>query len=157
MAKYCLDTNVILHLTWNYKEWSDNFLKQQSIAKYLENIDIKDLSITDITKKEIQYAQYNYEIRWKKINYSNLTIHQKEMLTLFRKRNKIIEKLKTYSFDVKAMHKYKKTRFQNKEWQKDHCDFLIASICLANNLILITDDEKCFNYIDWLKIENWTK
>jgi predicted nucleic acid-binding protein len=33
---------------------------------------------------------------------------------------------------------------------------MIASICIANNLILVSDDND-FQNIDWLKVENWTK
>ena len=35
-------------------------------------------------------------------------------------------------------------------------DLMIASICLANDLILITNNTKHFDRIKELKIENWT-
>jgi tRNA(fMet)-specific endonuclease VapC len=34
-------------------------------------------------------------------------------------------------------------------------DMLIASICLANNLILVTNNKKEFKRITELKVENW--
>jgi tRNA(fMet)-specific endonuclease VapC len=36
-------------------------------------------------------------------------------------------------------------------------DLLIAGLALENDLILVTNNEKHFNYIDNLIIDNWTK
>jgi tRNA(fMet)-specific endonuclease VapC len=36
-------------------------------------------------------------------------------------------------------------------------DIMIASIAIANNLTLVTNNEKHFNRISQLKIENWLK
>lgn len=157
MSKYCLDTNIILLISWEYKEWSNNFFKKQNLEKHLLKANINDLCICEIIKFEVQHAQYKYENKnWKNIPYEELNDYQRIMLNTFKKRNKIIAKLQIYYLDSKSITIYKDTDFQNKSWQKDHCDFFIASICITNGLTLITDD-KDFNKIDWLEIANWTK
>jgi len=37
----------------------------------------------------------------------------------------------------------------------EDADLFIAAICLANDLVLITNNEKHFRHIDGLKINNW--
>lgn len=39
----------------------------------------------------------------------------------------------------------------------DDMDLMIAATALTHNLILVTNNEKHFNKIDGLEIENWTK
>lgn len=39
----------------------------------------------------------------------------------------------------------------------DDFDLIVASSALANNLTVITNNEKHFKRIDGLKVENWTK
>ena len=38
----------------------------------------------------------------------------------------------------------------------DDIDILIAGICIANDLTLVTNNEKHYNSIEGLKIENWS-
>jgi predicted nucleic acid-binding protein len=69
------------------------------------------------------------------------------MLNIFKKRNKVLSKLVVYELNIESLLIYKKTNFLNKKGKKDHCDFMIASICIANNLILVSDDND-FQNID---------
>ena len=40
-------------------------------------------------------------------------------------------------------------------WLKGDADLFIAACALANNLILVTNNEKHFRRIENLKLENW--
>lgn len=49
-----------------------------------------------------------------------------------------------------------KTRLRKLGKTVEDMDLLIASICLKNNLILVTNNQKHFVNILNLQIENWT-
>lgn len=160
MNKYCFDTNIITLLTWTFRKSSDNFIKQSNLKSKLSSISMDYLFITEFTKLEILYWINNYKKSklWK--SYDELDENHKIKLQQFRKENIIISKLNLTNLDEYSLWHYKDIiTTQTKKWfnQKDHCDYFIASICIANNLVIVTNNEKDFNKIDWLKIENWTK
>jgi tRNA(fMet)-specific endonuclease VapC len=64
-----------------------------------------------------------------------------------------------YDFDKKAATIFGKIKNTNKITGKtiEDMDVMVASICIANDLILVTNNTKHFEHIIELKIEDWTK
>lgn len=50
-----------------------------------------------------------------------------------------------------------KARLENKGFPLDDFDLIIASISLAHNLVLVTNNVKHFKRIEGLKLTNWTE
>jgi len=69
------------------------------------------------------------------------------------------EKLKIVNLDQKSVEIFAKEKARLSGLGKiiDDMDLLIASICVANDLILITNNTKHFARIKNLKIENWNE
>ncbi len=118
--------------------------------------DIKKI-YPDITSKTIRKSKIEVDFI-----YDDLSSNEKEKLTQFSKQNKLLKifekqakvlRLDDDSFlDYKDIIKMKSLKWKN---YSDHSDLLIASICLSHDLVLITNNEKDFNLIEWLKVENW--
>ncbi|MDD4530864.1 MAG: type II toxin-antitoxin system VapC family toxin [Candidatus Gracilibacteria bacterium] len=160
MNKYCFDTNIITLLTGTFRKSSDNFIKQSNLKSKLSSISMDYLFITEFTKLEILYGINNYKKSKLGKSYDELDENHKIKLQQFRKENIIISKLNLTNLDEYSLGHYKDiitTQTKKGFNQKDHCDYFIASICIANNLVIVTNNEKDFNKIDGLKIENWTK
>ena len=64
-----------------------------------------------------------------------------------------------YDFDKKSTVEFGRIKSYLKNIGKsmDDMDLTIASICLANDLILVTNNTKHFQNISSLKIENWVR
>ena len=63
-------------------------------------------------------------------------------------------------FDLKAAKKYANIRLfinQNNKRNMGDKDMDIAAVCLANYATLVTNNEKDFNFLPNLKIENWAR
>lgn len=67
--------------------------------------------------------------------------------------------LKIIDFDKNDARIYGKIRYELEKRGKiiGAMDLLIGAQALSRNLILVTNNEKEFNRIEGLKIENWTK
>ena len=74
------------------------------------------------------------------------------------KRTEILKILNIYDFDFKAAQIASKLKsdLEQKGLLIDNFDLIIASICLTNNLILVTNNTKHFQNIPNLKLEDWT-
>lgn len=75
------------------------------------------------------------------------------------KLKNVLDFLVLFDFGLKEARCYAQIR-ATLESQRNligNMDMLIAATALANNLILVTNDEKDFKRIKNLKIENWTK
>ena len=148
MNKYLLDTNIISILYKNYTSYN-SIKKQENLRENISKYNIDDLCSTTISK----YESLNWIKNWK-------DTENKSKNEIIRKTIKFYSIIELLDLDEISIWRYKIIiEEQNKKWfcQKDHCDYFIASICLANDLILITDNIKDFEKIDWLNIENWTK
>jgi len=131
--KYCLDTNIIIYC-----------IKQ--IQPALDNVtffDQKSLCTTVINQAELLYGAYNSA----RIE-SNL-----EMAKGW------ISGLGMYYFDDKSANTfgYLKAILKNSGQKIDDIDLMIAAICLANDLVLVTNNTKHFKRIKDLKVEDWSK
>jgi tRNA(fMet)-specific endonuclease VapC len=130
---YCLDTNTISFV----------LLNRYKVSETLLQVNISELSTTIISETELLYGAYNSS----KIEF-NLT-----------QIKGFLGHLKIYGIDsqVAEIFAKEKTRLQKLGKVIENMDLLIACICIKENLILVTDNEKHFKQIKNLKIENWAK
>ncbi|MEI6728445.1 MAG: type II toxin-antitoxin system VapC family toxin [bacterium] len=128
---YCLDTNQISYLL------KGQFQIQQSLAK----IRIEDLCTTTITIYELLSGYYRLnDNRWH-IENVNLLLNQLKVLTFDHESSLVSAKIKSH---LKTTGKI-----------IEDADLMIAGICIANDLTLITANTSHFERIPELKIENW--
>jgi tRNA(fMet)-specific endonuclease VapC len=130
---YLIDTNIIIYSIKGNSVVQNNFLKNENIPK----------SISVITYGELLYgAKKSQNIE----KNSALVYRIKELFQVIDIDKAIIE---TFSEMKANMQKIGTTI--------DDFDLLIASTALTMNSILVTNNEKHFNRIKGLKIENWSK
>jgi len=129
---YLIDTNIIIYSLKGDSVVQENFLKNENIPK----------AISVITYGELLFGakkSKNYE--------KNLAIvyRIKELFPIIDIDKAIIET----SSELKV-------NMQKIGSPIDDFDLLIASTALTMNSILVTNNEKHFNRIKGLKIENWS-
>lgn len=130
---YLIDTNIIIYSIKGNSVVHDNFLKNENIPK----------SISVITYGELIFgAKKSQNIE----KNSAIVYRIKELFQVIDIDKAIIE---TFSEMKVNMQKTGSTT--------DDFDLLIASTALTMNSILVTNNEKHFNRIKGLKIENWLK
>lgn len=130
---YLIDTNIIIYSIKADKIVQDNFIINENIPK----------SISVITYGELLFGAK----KSKNIAKNLATVYRiKELFRIIDIDKAIIE---TFS-DLKA-------NSQKTGNIIDDFDLLIASTALTTNTILVTNNEKHFNKIKGLRIENWTK
>jgi len=129
---YLLDTNICIYIIKK---------KPIKVFKKFSRLEIGELKISSITFAELYFGVYNSQNIEKNLN----TI--KNFLLPFE----IID------FDEKSAIEYAKIKanLRKKGQIIGELDMQIAGVALSNNLILITNNEKEFNRIENLKIENW--
>ena len=130
---YLIDTNIIIYSLKGDSVVQENFLKNENIPK----------AISVITYGELLFGakkSQNYE--------KNLAIvyRIKELFPIIDIDKAIIE---TFS-ELKA-------NLQETGSPIEDFDLLIASTALTMNSTLVTNNEKHFNRIKGLKIENWSR
>jgi tRNA(fMet)-specific endonuclease VapC len=130
--KYLLDTNICIYIIKN---------KFSSIISKIDGIGFDQIAISSITIAELEYGVAN----------SSQIEKSKEALLQFLLPFEILD------FTAESAMYYGKIRKELKKNLIGTMDMLIASIALSNNLIVVTNNEKEFNRISDLKIENWTK
>jgi tRNA(fMet)-specific endonuclease VapC len=130
--KYILDTNICIYIIKN---------KFVSIASKINQIGFDEIAVSSITIAELEYGVAN----------SSQSEKSKEALLQFLLPFEILD------FDPESAMYYGKIRKDLKKNLIGTMDMLIASIAMANNLIVVTNNEKEFKRIPGLKIENWTK
>lgn len=127
-----LDTNICIYfLNRTSKKLIDNF-------KRLSPAEIK---LSSITVAELYYGA----------DKSKARIKNRKIAEQFVSTFQIIP------FDSSCCNNYSKIRNSLEKSGKpiDPMDMLIASICLANNFILVTNNTKEFKRVSGLKMENW--
>lgn len=130
--KYILDTNSIIY-------W----------IKSVGNFENKINQLCDeniITTTIITICEIYYGVEKSKKKDENLKI-----------LNEMVEKIGFENIGEKTPEIYGKIKFnlQSKGIVLDDFDLLIASICIEQNAVLVTDNVKHFERIKELKIENW--
>lgn len=130
MKKYLLDTNICIY-----------YLKDKfNIKKRIEEVGLSNCAISELTIAELKFGIENSEKKEK----------NKETIEEFINSISIIPLIS--SFDVYAKEK---VRLRKQRKIIDEFDLLIGCTAVANNMILVTNNEDHFNRIKDIKIENW--
>jgi tRNA(fMet)-specific endonuclease VapC len=131
---YLLDTNIVSY-------WMRG---DKKLINKIKSNKPSDLSICTITLAEIYYGIEKSRVKKKERH---------------KKIERIYSQLEIYPFDERAARKYSIIRTQ---LEKDGIviserDLQIASIAMANKLIVVTHNVKEFKHIAKLDIEDWKK
>jgi len=131
MKNYCIDSDILIYFLKGNQKIIDKFIRIPSYNLY----------ITRINYTELLYGAYNSE-RVKE----NL-----KKITLF------LEKFNVLEYDKNSADIFAKLKSDLKKEGKviADMDLMIASIALANNQTLVTNNLKHFQRIKKLKIERW--
>ena len=129
---YLLDTNIV-------SNWMRGV---ESVIGRIKTCSPSDLGLSAITLAEILYG----------IEKSSVKKKERRL-----KIEKISSLLEMYPFDEMAAAEYAiiRTRLEKKGIIISERDTQIASIAMANKLILVTHNIKEFNRISKLKVEDW--
>lgn len=132
--KYLFDTNICIYLIKN---------KPINVLKRFSKITPGSIAVSNITVAEMYYGIA------KSSKQNQNTIALEEFLL----------PLIIIDFDKNDARIYGKIRHELEKKGKiiGAMDLLIGAQALSRNLILVTNNEKEFNRIEELKIENWTK
>jgi len=132
--KYMLDTNICIYII---KE------KPRKVLEKFQTLDIGDICISMITFAELEYG----------IEKSNYPDKNRTALTSF------LAPIEILPFSQKAAIQYGEIRAKLESQGKiiGAYDLMIGAHAKAENLILVTNNEKEFNRISQLSIENWAK
>ncbi len=128
---YLIDTDIIIYSLKNYDPVNDNFKKYKNSPK----------SISVITYGELIYGA-------RKSQYI-----EKNLAKVYR----VSEIFPTLNVSPSVMEIFGELKASLEKSGKiiDDMDLLIASTALTHNLVLVTNNEKHFNRINGLEIENW--
>ena len=129
---YLLDTNIVSY-------WMRG---DKRVISQLKEHAPSDLSLSAITLAEIYYGIEKSPVRKKERRL---------------KIEKILSLLDLYYFDEMAARKYAliRTQLERKGIIIGERDIQIASIAMANKLIIVTHNVKEFDRIEKLKVEDW--
>lgn len=130
--KYLLDTNICIYIIKK---------KPSQVLRRFSKLKPGDVAVSTITIAELYYGVA------KSSKPNENTIALQEFL-------QPLEKLDFNSDDSKAYGEIR-AYLESKGKMIGAMDSLIASIALNRNLILVTNNEKEFNKIKSLQIENW--
>lgn len=131
MNKYLLDTDIIIFFLQGKYELKDK----------IEAVGFENCFISEITIAELLFGAENSQ---------DINRHLKEVEEIEQRFNiiPIYSNLKTYAKE--------KVRLRKKGTPLAEFDLLIGTTSIAENLIMVTGNEKHFKKIDGLKVENWT-
>ncbi len=132
--EYLLDTNICIYIIKK---------KPAGVFEKFKSLSIGSIGISSITLAELQYG----------IMKSSSPEKNQEAL------DKFITPLEIIDFDYNATIEYGKIRadLERKGTSIGPLDTLIAAHAKSLDLILVTNNEKEFERILELKLENWTK
>jgi tRNA(fMet)-specific endonuclease VapC len=132
--KYLLDTNICIYIIKK---------RPASVLKKFESLSLGDVAISSITLAELYYGI---------MKSSNPRKNQEAL-------DKFLIPLEILDFDYAATIEYGKIRadLEKKGTPIGPLDTLIASHAKSLKLTLVTNNEKEFERIPDLKIENWSK
>lgn len=129
---YMLDTNICIYIIKN---------SPRSVIEKFHSLQMGDIGISSITLAELEYG----------VAKSAHTVKNQEALTKF------IFPLDICDFDSKAAEIYGNIRVNLEKKGKSigSMDMLIAAHAISLDVRLITNNEKEFNRIKHLQLENW--
>ena len=128
---YCLDSGIIIA----------NFRGDELIKERLHNLSVEELFITPVVLCELYRGAF-------------LSSNSEKNKLLVEK---LLERVNILNFDISACEifgrAYKNLKQSGKLTQES--DLMIASICISNNVTLITRNKKHFENIKGLKLLEW--
>ena len=130
--KYLLDTNICIY-----------FLKGKfRLVETFDKIGFENLYISEITIAELKFGAAKSDKPEKNKLVINLFANKFKQIPIFN------------SLDIFAVEK---ARLRSDGNIVDDFDLLIGSTAIANEMILVTNNEKHFNRLKNIQVENWTK
>jgi tRNA(fMet)-specific endonuclease VapC len=130
MNKYLLDTNICIFL----------FKGKYNLNDRINKIGFKNCCISEITLAELKYGA----------ECSDRVFENNKMVNEFANELTILPIYNSLSLYAKE-----KARLRKAGNLIDDFDLLIGVTAVANNMILVSDNEKHLKRISKLKIENW--
>ena len=132
--KYMLDTNICIYIIKQ---------KPKKVLDKFQSLEIGDICISMITFAELEYG----------VEKSEYTEKNRTALTSF------LAPIEILPFNQKAAFKYAEIRATLEKQGNviGAYDLMIGAHAFAENLTLVTNNEKEFNRILELSIENWAK
>ena len=132
MKKYLLDTNICIFY----------FKKKYNVQKRLQQTGYENCAISEITLAELVYgAECSADIE------KNMTI-----INNFIRRIKVLPVLNVIGTYAKEKALLRKTGNII-----DDLDIFIGATAIANNMILVTENEKHLGRLSEIQIENWVE
>ena len=130
--KYLLDTNICIYIIKK---------KPEQVLKRFSKLKPGDVAISSITIAELYYGV----AKSSKPNENTIALQE------------FLQPMEKLDFDTEDSIVYGRIRtsLESKGKMIGAMDSLIASIALNRDLILVTNNEKEFNRIENLRIENW--
>ncbi len=130
MKKYLLDTDICIY----YLKGNNDLINK------VKKLDSENIYISEITVAELKFGAENS---------GNINEHRKTVEYFINS----IQILPIYnSIDIYAKEK---ARLRKLGTPVDDFDLLIASSAVANNMVLVTNNEKHHSRVSKIKIENW--
>ncbi len=130
--KYLLDTNICVHY----------FRGQFKLADKIQEVDLRNCAISEITLAELAYGAENSSDPKKNFKIIDKFAEQVKILPIFNAIN---------------IYAKEKARLRKKGTMISDFDILIGSTSIANGLIMVTENLKDLERISKIKIENWVK
>ncbi len=130
--KYLLDTNICIYIIKQ---------KPQLVLNRFANISPLDIGVSTITVAELEFGVQK-------------SLHPQQNRSALQK---FLSPLNIYDFDTNASMLYGilRAKLESKGTTIGSLDMLIAAHALSLDFTLVTNNEKEFNRIDKLLIENW--
>jgi tRNA(fMet)-specific endonuclease VapC len=130
--KYLLDTNICIYL-----------IKKQypEILSKLLRVGFDRIGISTITLAELEFGVAN----------SSRSIEAQTALFEFILPFEILD----FSYNAASFYGRIRKELKDKGQPISDMDMLIAAVAMANELIIVTNNEKEFRRISGLKVENW--
>jgi tRNA(fMet)-specific endonuclease VapC len=133
MAKYLLDTNICVFFLRGNKT-----VQEQILINGIHNCFISEVTVAELFYG-IECDELNFKENRKKVNEFI------DILTVIQISNTLLE------------YARQKALLRKNGNLIDDMDLFIGATAIANNMILVTDNEKHLNRLSNVKIENWTK
>jgi len=129
--KYLIDTDILIHHLMN---------NPKVVAKF-KSTDYDDMATSMINYMELLFGAYHSE-------------RKEENL---RRIKNFLDNIRIINMNKKSAEIFAQTKAKLKKQRNliPDMDMMIASICLANDLILVTNNTKHFQRIEGLSLKNW--
>ncbi len=131
--KYLLDTDMLIY-----------FMKgNSSVVEAFARVSEENLRVSILSHSELLYGAFYSEQQNKNL----------------KKVKKLFEYLEILLYDHKAscIFAEQKAKLRREGALLMDFDLMIGSIALSNNLILVTNNQKHFQRIEGLQLENWSQ